>query len=258
MISATGRDFADLVGYNPRPGPVEQVHGTTVLAVRFDQGALVLADRRATMGNLIMYEDAEKIEALDDTVVVAISGAYARSIEVCRYLKHAFKYYERLNLVEISAEGKLMEISRALASNIEAAMQGSVFLPIAAAYDKKTASFGVYFFDTAGARFLGSDYAAAGSGSERIRGTFEYIAREKGPWSDQSQKDALQDALRLLDLASQLDSATGGVLQNPPSIAVLTGQGVQRLSQQEVADAVAQTFGQAKNKTAPAQKGKGG
>ena len=240
MKSVASRDFAEIVGFTPgqQAATEGEIHGTTVLAVRFDGGAIVLADRRATMGNLIMYEHAEKIEALDDSTVVAISGAYARSIEVCRYLKHAFKYYERLNMFEISCEGKLMEISRALAGNMEAAMQGAVFLPIAAAYDKKHETFGVYFFDTAGARFLGSDYAAAGSGSERIRGIFEYLAVSRGPWHTRPYEDVLADTLTMLDIAAQLDSATGGISRNPPSVAVLTREGVRRLTDDESKAAV--------------------
>jgi proteasome beta subunit len=114
------------------------------------------------------------------------------------------------------------------------AMQGAVFVPVVAAYDPKADAFGVYFFDTAGARFLGSDYATAGSGSERIRGVFEYIARTKGAWSSRSQDDVLADGLMLLELAAEMDSATGGFAKNPPSVAVLTRQGVHRLTDDQV------------------------
>lgn len=228
------QDFADLVGFKPAPLGPDEVHGTTVMALRYDNGALIIGDRRATMGNLIMYEGAEKIEVLDDQTVVAISGAYARSLEVCRYLRHAFKYYERLNQFEISTEGKLMEISRALAGNLEMAMQGGVFLPIAAVYDKKKDQFGVYFFDTAGARFMGADFATTGSGSERIRGVFEYIARTKGAWSTRPREEVLSDALMLLELASDMDSATGGIRRHTPVVADLTQAGVHRLSTAEV------------------------
>ena len=206
------KGFAELVGFEPFHGHETEVHGTTVLALRFDKGALLLADRRATMGNLIMYEHAEKILPLDNETVVAVSGAYARSIEVSRYLRHAFKYYERLNLVEISAEGKLMEISKALQGNLPAAADGrGLFLPIAAAYDSKADKFGVYFFDAAGARFQSSDYACAGSGSERIRGIFEYLIRTQGPWAARKRDAVLQDALMMLDIAADLDSAPGGL-----------------------------------------------
>ena len=238
MNSTPTKDFADLVDFKPQPVPPDHVHGTTVIAIRYNEGALIIGDRRATMGNIIMYEGAEKIEILDDETVVAISGAYARSLEVCRYLRHAFKYYERLNLFEISTEGKLMEISRALANNLEIAMQGGVFLPIAATYDKKHDSFGVWFFDTAGARFMGADYAAAGSGSERIRGVFEYIARTKGPWSTRSREDVLVDAVTLLELAADMDSATSGVRRHLPVVADLSRDGVRRFTEDEILAAV--------------------
>lgn len=240
LFSKGDRSFSDLVGFAgaSEVSTPEQTHGTTVLALRFDEGVIVMADRRATMGNLIMFEQAEKIEALDDSTVVAISGAYARSIEVCRYLKHAFKYYERLNLHRISTEGKLMEISRALAGNLPMAMQGAVFLPIAATYDPKADQFGVYFFDTAGARFHGADYATAGSGSERIRGVFEYIARTKGGWATRSKDDVLKDAFDLLDLAAQMDSATGGFRKNLPSVSILTRDGVHKMTDDELKELV--------------------
>lgn len=240
MTVSKTREFEDLVGFRPSAIPPDHVHGTTVIAVRYRDGALIVGDRRATMGNLIMYEGAEKIEVLDDSTVVAISGAYARSLEVCRYLRHAFKYYERLNLFEISTEGKLMEISRALANNLEIAMQGGVFLPIAATFDKKSNAFGVYFFDTAGARFMGADFAAAGSGSERIRGVFDYVARTKGSWSTRSREDVLVEALTLLELAADMDSATGGVRRHMPVVADLTRDGVRRYADDEILAAVQQ------------------
>ncbi|MEJ5171863.1 MAG: hypothetical protein WHU10_12815, partial [Fimbriimonadales bacterium] len=87
MIEAGARSFAELVGFPDCLGPAlpGETHGTTVLALRFDGGVLVLADRRATAGNLIMFDQAEKVLPLDDFTVVGISGAYGRSLEVCRY-----------------------------------------------------------------------------------------------------------------------------------------------------------------------------
>jgi len=93
MISTEARRFDEVV--DPPWGPVGamegETHGTTVLALRYDEGVLILSDRRATAGNLIMYDQADKVIALDDATVVAISGAFARSLEVCRFLKHPFK-----------------------------------------------------------------------------------------------------------------------------------------------------------------------
>lgn len=221
------KTFSELVGYQPKPfDPHSEVHGTTVLALEYDQGILTLADRRATMGNMIMFDMAEKVFALDDRTVVAISGSFARSVEICRLLKHSFKYYRRMQLGEMSLEGKLQEISRALANNLGMAMEGiGVFLPIVAAYDQRTQRFGVYFFDTAGARFQSGPFAAAGSGSTQIRGIFDYITKHKGPFNRRSLEDVLIDGLEMLEIAASLDSATGGIVKHEPVVRVLTSVG---------------------------------
>jgi proteasome beta subunit len=246
MIVAKQGSFRDLVE-SPR-GEIgahpNEVHGTTVLAIRFDQGVLNLADRRATAGNLIMYDHAEKVMALDDHTVVSISGAFARSVEVCRYLKHSFKYYRRTSLNEMSLEGKLSEISRALAGNAPMAAQGiGVFLPIVSAYDAKNDSFDVYFFDGAGARFQNGSYACAGSGSERIRGVFEYVARTKGLFETRPLADVLDDGLQMLDIAADLDSATGGFNKVLPIARVLDKDGNRELSDKELQKAVDKILG---------------
>ncbi len=241
MIETRSRTFADLVGFDAsRLGKaLDETHGTTVLSIRYKEGVLTVADRRATAGNLIMFDHAEKVFALDDNTVIAISGAFARSVEVCRFLRHSFQYYRRMTLNDLSLEGKLQEISRALAGNAAAAMQGiGIFIPIVAAYDRAADKFGVYFFDGAGASFQNGDYACAGSGSERIRGIFEYVARVKGPWESRSREDVLDEAVQMLDIAADLDSATGGFKKALPVVRVLDRDGNRSLPDEEIRNAL--------------------
>ncbi|MFN8218906.1 MAG: hypothetical protein U0S12_02080 [Fimbriimonadales bacterium] len=239
MIVARSKSFAEIVDFRLPEAMASETHGTTVLGLRYKDGVLMLADRRATAGNLIMFDRAEKVMALDDSTVVAISGAFARSVEICRFLKHSFKYYRRMALVELTREGKLQEISRALSGNAPMAMQGiGVFLPIVAAYDAKTDDFGLYFFDGAGARFENGEYACAGSGSERIRGVFEYLGRIKGPWDQRELEDVLLDGLHMLDIAADLDSATGGFSKTPPIVRVLDRNGNRPVDEKVLARAV--------------------
>jgi proteasome beta subunit len=246
MIAGGAKEFAELTGFGSdaaRSVSITdsnfEVHGTTVLCLRYDQGVLTLADRRATAGNLIMYDQAEKILALDDSTVVAISGAFAKSIEVCRFLKHSFKYYRRTVLHEMTTEGKLAEVSKALAGNAPMAMQGiGLFLPIVSTYDRKKDEFGVYFFDGAGARFQNGSYACAGSGSERIRGVFEYISRLKGNFETRPLDEVLADGLQMLDIAADLDSATGGFNKILPVTRVLDRNGNHEIPEEKLQLAV--------------------
>ena len=228
-------DFRELVEEpSPRAGGVEgETHGTTVLCLRYDGGVLTLSDRRATAGNLIMYDQADKVSALDDTMVIAISGAFGRAVEAIRFLKHSFAYYRRSVLHEMSTEGKLAEISRAIAGNAPMAAQGiGFFLPIVAAYDPKKDRFGLYFFDGSGARFENASYACAGSGSERIRGVFEYIERTQGRFETLPLETVLHEGLRMLDIAADLDSATGGFGKTPPIARILDRDGTREIDAQ--------------------------
>jgi proteasome beta subunit len=241
-MTPLAKPFSELVAGTLISGKVQhdvESHGTTVLALRFDKGVAVFADRRATIGNLIMFEQAEKVMPLDDLTVVAISGSFARSVEICRYLKHSFKYYRRAVLQELTLEGKLSEISRALAGNVEMAMNGiGVFLPIVAAYDKTADKFGVYFFDGAGARFENGEYACAGSGSERIRGVFEFLRRTEGSFETRSLDKVVENGLQMLDIASTLDSATGGFTRIEPIVRILTKDGNQALDEKVLRQAI--------------------
>ena len=240
------KSFFELVGFNPTAvskGAVQEVHGTTVLSIRYEGGVLTFADRRATMGNLIMVDSAEKVFSLDDHTVVAISGSFARSVEICRLLKHSFKFYRRMHLQEMSLDGKLQEISKALAANLSSAMSGvGMFLPIVASYDPRKKDFGVHSFDPAGARFETGDFAAAGSGSERIRGIFDYIVQEHGPWHERKREDVLKEGLRLLSIAADLDSATGGISKNLPLVRDLDDQGTHLVSTKDIEAAAKQTM----------------
>lgn len=242
------QSFAQLVGL-PNAAPaasarnVNAVHGTTVLALRFDGGILNLGDRRATMANYIMYDRADKIIPLDDSTLMAISGSFARSVEIARYLRHAFKYYSRTQLQDLSLEGKLQEVTRALTSNLQFALDGvGMFLPLISAYDETSDQFGIYSYDVLGARFQNDEFGAAGSGSERIRGVFDYVSRTRGPFEKRSLEEVLADALTMLDIAASLDTATGGLDRVLPVAMVLTRDGIERLSDEQVAAAVKESI----------------
>src|ERR671932_11918 len=208
-ISEGRGDFAALVGMRspsvsteipgrptgvaPGDGPADtEIHGTTVIAVKYKDGVINIGDRRATGGFSIMYDKAEKVLPLDDYTLIAISGSFAKAMEVVRYLRHAFKYYARTQLQAMSLDGKVNEVSRAIAGNLTMALQGiGAFIPIVSAYDPRTSEGRIFFYDAMGARFETAEFGAAGAGSERIRGAFDYIIRTKGPFRGMPLDEAL-------------------------------------------------------------------
>ncbi len=204
-----------------------EIHGTTVIAVKYKDGVINVGDRRATGGFAIMYDKAEKVLALDDHTLMAISGSFSKAMEIVKYLRHAFKYYERSQLQPMSLDGKLSELGKVIAGNAMAAMQGmGVVIPVLSTYDLAADEGRIFFYDGGGARFETAEFGAAGSGSTQIRGVFEYIAKVKGPFREMDRDTALREALTLLEIAADLDAATGGAGKVLPLARTITRDGI--------------------------------
>jgi 20S proteasome, alpha and beta subunits len=209
------------------------IHGTTVIAVKYRDGVINVGDRRATGGFAIMYDKAEKILALDDYTLMAISGSFSKAMEITRYLRHAFKYYERSQLQPMSLDGKLSELGKVIAGNQMAALQGiGAVIPVLSTYDRERDEGRIFFYDAGGARFETGEYGAAGSGSTQIRGVFEYITKTKGPFRDMDRDTALREALTLLEIAADLDAATGGAGKVLPVAKTITREGIEDVDEE--------------------------
>lgn len=232
-------------GASPDNGPAGgEVHGTTVIAVKYRDGVINIGDRRATGGFAIMYDQAEKVLPLDDYTLIAVSGSFAKAMEVVRYLRHAFKYYERSQLQPMSLDGKLSELGRVIAGNVMAAMNGiGAFIPVLSTFDRDSNEGRIFFYDGMGARFETADFGAAGSGSTQIRGAFEYITHTKGPFREMDRDTALREALTLLEIAADLDAATGGSSKILPLAKTITAEGIEDVEMDTVRALLAEING---------------
>src|SRR5271165_7402844 len=59
---------------------------TTILSFKYAGGVLVAGDRRATEGNVVMYDRADKVLEIDRHSVIAIAGSPAIAWEMARIL----------------------------------------------------------------------------------------------------------------------------------------------------------------------------
>jgi proteasome beta subunit len=219
--------------------------GTTVLAIKYKDGVLVAGDRRATAGNLVMYERAEKLINVDAHSILAIAGVPAVAFEMARVLEHSFKYYQRSQLQEMSTEGKVRSLSRLLKENLPLTLQGvGMVVPIFATYDRangKDEGGKVYFYDALGAQFEGVDYSASGSGSLAVRSVLHYLNTWGGkPLARYNEQEIIVAALRVLDTAADSDTATSGY--NPksnifPLVRTITSEGIHEISEADLAKA---------------------
>src|SRR5690349_9981549 len=246
-----GADFLSLLhrqGLLSCPAPIANAHAgivptesTTILAFKFADGVLVAGDRRATSGNTVVYDRADKVLEIDRRSIMAIAGVPATAWEMARVLEHSFQFFRRTQLQEMSVDGKVRALSKLLRDNFGFALQGiGVVVPIFATYDSHPKPEArLYFYDAMGAQFEVTDYAATGSGSPAVRGILYYENNwGSKPLRELGEDEAVSIALRALDTAAESDTSTGGVDRSGkiyPLIKIVSREGITTSADEKVA-----------------------
>ncbi len=180
-------------------------HATTCVALRYDAGVVMAGDRRATSGNLISHRTMEKVVQADRHSGVAIAGSAGPAMEMIKMFQLQLEHYEKVEGAALSLDGKANQLSAMVRSNLPAAMQGMVVVPIFAGYDLLRDCGRLWDFDATGGRYEERDFVATGSGSLHA-GTVIKVGYRR----DLSRDEAIDLALRSLWEAADADSATGG------------------------------------------------
>jgi proteasome beta subunit len=121
-------------------------HATTVIAVRYDEGVVMVGDRQAT-GNYIASRDVRKIEPADRFTALAISGTAARGIEFIRMAQLSFEHYEKMTDTALSLEGKANYLSPIIQrNNLTSPL---LVLPLLAGWDSSHQTGRIFEYDGA-------------------------------------------------------------------------------------------------------------
>ncbi|MEI2637932.1 MAG: proteasome subunit beta [Microthrixaceae bacterium] len=215
-------------------------HGTTCVALRYADGAIMAGDRRATSGNFISHRSIEKVFPADRHSGVAIAGAAGPAVEMVRLFQLQLEHYEKVEGTQLSLEGKANQLSQMVRNHLPAAMQGFVVVPIFAGYDRSRDEGRLFQYDVTGGRYEEHNYATTGSGSLHASTVI------KLGWRPNLDRDTSVDlALRSLIEAADEDSATGGpdvIRSLYPVVATITSDGYVRLSDDELATRVAAIY----------------
>jgi len=210
-------------------------HGTTVLSFKFRDGVLVAGDRLATEGYRVASRDLQKVFPADSHSLIAIAGAAGPAIEMARLLTVELEHYEKIEGEPLELEGKANKLSQMVRSNLPAAMQGLVVVPLFAGYDLRRHQGRLWKFDVTGGRYEETDYEATGSGG--------LFAREslKKTWSpDLDAEGGLRAAVQALTDASDEDRGTGGidlVRRIFPNVIFCTSAGIEEASEARIEEA---------------------
>jgi len=220
----------------------KETSATTILGFKFAGGVLVAGDRRATAGNVVMYDRADKVLEIDRHSVMAIAGSPATAWEMARILEHSFQYYRRTQLQEMSVEGKVRALSKLLRDNLGMVIQGvGVVVPLFATYEKKSSEPAkLFFYDAMGAQFEATDFASSGSGASAVRSVL-YYENSWGlqPLRERSREEAILLALKALDTAAEADTATGGVDRHGkifPIVKIVSESGIETVADNKLSE----------------------
>ena len=239
---APGTSFADLLRSldlalewkgDRAEGSVRAPEGTTVLALRYADGVIMVGDRQATEGHLVAHRRIQKVFQSDGYSAVAISGTAGLAIEMVRLFQTELEHYEKLEGTRLSLDGKATYLARMVRSQLPMVFQGLVVVPLFAGFDEASNEGRLYTFDVVGGRYEEQDFGATGSGGRDAK---SYL---RGAYHDGLDESAALDvALRALVVASDEDTATGGPdVQRGifPNVVTVTAVGYREVPEDQVA-----------------------
>lgn len=208
-------------------------HGTTVLAVKYEKGVVIVGDRRAIEGYQVASRRMEKVFKTDSHSAVAIAGAAGPCMEMAKLFGTELEHYEKLDGVPLSCEGKANRLGQMVKANLPMVIQGLVVIPLFVGFDLKQQEGRIFKYDVTGGKYEETEYHAVGSGGKDARVTIKERFRK-----NLSQPEAIFLGLQAILSAAEEDLGTGGPDSFRgiyPTIKIVDVQGVRDVEESEVA-----------------------
>jgi proteasome beta subunit len=221
--------------WNVPPGaePIRLPEATTVLAMRFSGGVVMVGDRRATEGSAIAHRRIQKVFPADRFSAVAIAGTAGLAMEMVRLFQTELEHYEKLEGVRLSLEGKGNHLARMVRQQLPMVFQGLIVVPLFCGYDEETARGRIFTYDVVGGRYEEEDYAASGSGSREAKAYLRAVFQD-----DFDLQQAMFEGVAAIAAAAEQDTATAGPdlrREIYPSVVVVDARGYQEVDEETVA-----------------------
>ncbi|WP_048159855.1 archaeal proteasome endopeptidase complex subunit beta [Thermococcus barophilus] len=192
--------------------------GTTTVGIVCNDGVVLAADMRATIGNMVMSKNVTKIFQIDEHLALAGAGNVGDILSLVRMLRAETKLYR-------ARVGREMSV-KALATLTANILNGTKYFPyfgwfLIGGYDEKP---NLYSVDMAGG-MTEDKYVSAGSGME-----FAYAVLENEYKEDMSVDEGVKLAVKAINTAIKRDVFTGdGIL-----VVKITKEGYRELDKKEV------------------------
>ncbi|ASJ06640.1 archaeal proteasome endopeptidase complex subunit beta [Thermococcus pacificus] len=196
----------------------EKLKGTTTVGIVCRDGVVLAADRRASLGNMVLSENVTKVFWIDDHLALAGAGSVGDILSIVRLLRAEAKLYR----AKVGREMSVKALAT-LTSNILHGGRGYAYLAwfLVGGYDSAPR---LYSIDAAGG-VTEDRFTAAGSGME-----FAFSILETEFEEDMPLKEGVKLALRAIKAATRRDVFTGGGV----TLVTITEEGYKEWTEEEI------------------------
>ena len=197
---------------------LDKIKGTTTVGIVCKDGVVLTADRRASLGNMVISKGVTKIFQVDDHLALAGAGTVGDILSLVRALRAEAKLYR-------AKVGKEMS-TKALATLTSNILSGRKYLPyfgwfLIGGYDEKPS---LYSIDMTGG-ITEDKYVSAGSGME-----FAYSILDNEYSEKITLKNGVKLAIKGINTAIKRDVFTGDGIM----VITIDKEGYRELSKEEV------------------------
>ncbi|MDD3492685.1 MAG: archaeal proteasome endopeptidase complex subunit beta [Candidatus Thermoplasmatota archaeon] len=193
--------------------------GTTTLGLVCQDGVVVAAEHRATMGTMIAHKAAKKIFKIDDHLVLTTAGLVGDAQMLARYLKVESELYKLQREASMPVKG-----AATLMGNILNQRKFAPFYVQLIVGGVDASGSHVFSIDAAGGA-IEDIYTTTGSGSPYVFGVLEDHYKK-----DMATGDGVDLAIRALSAAIKRDAASG----NGMDVAVIKPGEYREIPQDEI------------------------
>jgi proteasome endopeptidase complex, archaeal, beta subunit len=193
--------------------------GTTTVGIVTDEGVVLAADRRASMGRLTASKYAEKVYRLDDKIGLTIAGSVGDAQQIVRTMRSQLKL-QKLETKEMSVKAAGTLLANIMHSNKYTPFMNQFIL---GGIDEDGGM--VYDIDPAGGLMGHERFTATGSGSQVAYGVLE-----DGYEEQMDHEEGVELATRTVQAAMERDTASGDGIM----VAEITDKGFNVLEEKEV------------------------
>jgi len=199
--------------------------GTTTVGLTTEDGVILAADKRASMGHLTASKFAQKVYKIDDNLGLTIAGSVGDAQKIVRMMRSQLKM-KKLETKELSVKGAGTLLANILHSNKMMPFMNQFVL---GGVDDNGGV--LYDLDPAGGLMSHDTFTATGSGSQMAYGVLE-DKYERGLDHEEGSKLAI----RAVQSAIERDTASG----NGIMVAEITEEGFSILEDREVESKLAE------------------